>query len=79
LLNISAAILLYKEKEKTATIILEIINIIMDNKKDPLLSKLSTMQLYALFKNATGKEKVECNFRELFAVRLNCFAVGEKA
>jgi len=64
LLNISA-VLLYKEKDKIATIILEIINIIMDNKKDPLPSKLSTtMQLYALFKNATGKGKVESNFHE---------------
>jgi len=77
LLNISA-VLLYKKKRKNCNHNFRN-NEHMDNRKGPLLSELSTtMQLYALFKNATGKGK-ELNFHELLAVRLKCFAAGEKA
>lgn len=44
-----------------------------------LLSELSTtMQLYTLFKNSTGKERKVCSFHELLAARLKFFAAGGK-
>jgi len=47
----------------------------MTNIKDPFLSKLlTTMQLYTLFKDVTGKG--ERNFHELFAARLNVSLLG---
>jgi len=40
----------------------------MDNRGSPFLSELLIiMQLYVLFKNSTGKEKMERSFNELFA------------